>query len=176
MRTALAPTALRLPTPPAVRAPPHDAPYAFRSFRVNLALSDAGRSPYVRLVYEHRHQPLLSRRQFVVRLVRHVVFASLILAVSLAVGMAGYRVFERLEWVSAFLNSAMLLGGMGPVDAPQTRGGKLFAGFYALYAGLVFIVVGGLVVAPALHRLLHRVHLGDDSRDSNERSRERNAG
>ena len=121
-------------------------------------------------MYEHRHQPLLSRRQFILRLVQHVGLASLILAVSLAGGMAGYRAFERLEWVSAFLNSAMLLGGMGPVDAPQTRGGKLFAGFYALYAGLVFIVVGGLVIAPALHRLLHRVHLGDDSPDSEERS------
>ncbi|MCY7378208.1 MAG: hypothetical protein LH467_02580 [Gemmatimonadaceae bacterium] len=121
------------------------------------------RAPYVRLVYEHRHQPLLPRRQFVLRVVRHAGVASVILAVSLAVGMAGYREFERLQWDSSFLNSAMLLGGMGPVDAPQTRGGKLFAGFYALYAGLVFIVVGGLVIAPALHRLLHRVHLGDET-------------
>ncbi|MEO7713886.1 MAG: hypothetical protein ABIV10_13295 [Gemmatimonadaceae bacterium] len=114
-------------------------------------------------MYEHRHQPLLPRRQFVLRVVRHAGVASAILAVSLAVGMAGYREFERLQWDSTFLNSAMLLGGMGPVDAPQTRGGKLFAGFYALYAGLVFIVVGGLVIAPALHRLLHRVHLGDET-------------
>ncbi len=121
------------------------------------------RAPYVRRVYEHRHQPLLPRRQFVLRVVRHAGVASAILAVSLAVGMAGYREFERLQWDSTFLNSAMLLGGMGPVDAPQTRGGKLFAGFYALYAGLVFIVVGGLVIAPALHRLLHRVHLGDET-------------
>ena len=114
-------------------------------------------------MYEHRRQPLLPRRRFVLRLLQHFGYATLILVLSLGVGMAGYRAYEGLDWTSAFLNSAMLLGGMGPVDAPHTRAGKLFAGGYALYAGLVFIVTGGLVVAPALHRLLHRVHLGDEA-------------
>jgi len=77
---------------------------------------------------------------------------------SLGIGMAGYEHFEDLPWRDAFLNSAMLLGGMGPVDAPKTPGGKLFAGAYALYAGLVFLVAIGIVLAPLLHRLMHRFH------------------
>ena len=72
--------------------------------------------------------------------------------------MAGYSHFERLPWRDAFLNSAMLLGGMGPVETPATPGGKLFAGLYALYAGLVFLIVAGIVIAPVVHRMLHQFH------------------
>ena len=85
-------------------------------------------------------------------------------AVSLGIGMAGYGWFERMSPLEAFLNSAMLLGGMGPVDNPKTAAGKLFAGLYALYAGLVFLFAAGIMVAPVVHRTLHRFHLDDDSR------------
>lgn len=115
-------------------------------------------------MYEHRHQPLIPRPQFARRLLRHSVYTVLVITVSLGAGMAGYHAFERLGWMDAFLNSAMLLGGMGPVNAPRTNAGKLFAGMYALYAGLVFIVAGGLLLAPALHRLIHRFHLESDAR------------
>lgn len=77
---------------------------------------------------------------------------------SLLIGMAGYASFEGLPWLDAFLDAAMLLGGMGPVESPRTDGGKLFAGLYALYAGLVFLVATGVVLAPILHRLLHKFH------------------
>ena len=77
-------------------------------------------------------------------------------------GMAGYGYFEHLPWRDAFLNAAMLMGGMGPVDAPQTDGGKLFAGLYALYAGLVFLVAAGLVFAPVVHRVMHKFHWEQD--------------
>src|ERR1700694_2692343 len=110
-------------------------------------------------MYEHRRSPLLPARLYYIRLARHAAVALAILLVSLGAGMAGYSYFEGLGWRDAFLNSAMLLGGMGPVDAPQTPGGKLFAGFYALYAGLVFLVTGGILLAPIVHRLLHRFHL-----------------
>src|SRR6185503_3866912 len=110
-------------------------------------------------VYEPRHEPLLPRREFARRLLRHVGYTIPLLAVSLLLGMVGYRVFAGLDWVSAVLNSAMLLGWMGPVDAPHTTAGKLFAGMYALYAGLVFIVVSGVLLAPMLHRVLHWLHL-----------------
>lgn len=73
--------------------------------------------------------------------------------------MIGYVIFERLSWIDAFLNASMLLGGMGPVDPPQTTEGKLFAGLYALYAGLVFIVTAALVFTPILHRLMHHFHV-----------------
>ena len=122
-------------------------------------------------MYEHRRQPLLSRPRFLLRLARHAAGAGVVVLASLAAGMIGYHGFERLDWVAAFLNSAMLLGGMGPVDAPRTTDGKLFAGFYALYAGLVFIVVGGFLAAPVIHRVLHRFHLeGDETERGGERS------
>lgn len=96
------------------------------------------------------------------RMLRHVAVAVLLLVVSIVIGMVGYEYFEQLSWRSAFLNSAMLLGGMGPVDAPHSDGGKLFAGLYALYAGLVFIVVAGLILAPLVHRVMHKFHWAQD--------------
>ena len=84
------------------------------------------------------------------------------LMASLMVGMVGYEHFERLPWRDAFLNAAMLLGGMGPVDAPRPDGGKVFAGLYALYAGLVFLVTVALVLTPIVHRILHRFHWEQD--------------
>jgi hypothetical protein len=109
-------------------------------------------------MYEPRNHPPLSGRHFARRLAGHVAIACSIVASSLLIGMAGYEHYEQLPWRDAFMNSAMLLGGMGPVDAPQTPGGKVFAGFYALYAGLIFLVVAALLVAPVFHRLLHKLH------------------
>ena len=109
-------------------------------------------------MYEHRHQRPIPRHHFVRRLVVHFVASMALILASLFLGMAGYHYYEALPWRDAFLNSAMLLGGMGPVDSPQTDGGKLFAGLYALYCGLVFLVGAALIVAPALHRMLHLFH------------------
>jgi len=109
-------------------------------------------------VYESHKHPPLTRKHFLRRLALHVASATALLLVSLLIGMSGYGYFEDLAWRDAFLNSAMLLGGMGPVDAPGTDGGKVFAGLYALYAGLAFIVATGLVFIPVLHRLLHEFH------------------
>jgi len=109
-------------------------------------------------IYESRKDSLLPRRRFLGRLAIHAMLALCLLAVSLAAGVAGYMHFENLTALDAFLNSAMLLGGMGPVNAPVTAGGKLFAGLYALYAGLVFIVCAALMLTPVLHRVLHAFH------------------
>lgn len=79
--------------------------------------------------------------------------------VSWLVGTTGYRVFEGMSWIDAILNAAMILGGMGPVTPLQTTAGKLFASFYALFAGIVFLVSVAILLAPHLHRLLHRLHL-----------------
>lgn len=108
--------------------------------------------------YESRTQRLLPRRGFVRRLLLHLSAAAALMLVSLAIGIAGYAYFEGLPWLDGFVNSAMLLGGMGPVDAPKTDAGKLFAGLYALYAGLVFIVTVGVALVPILHRMLHKFH------------------
>jgi hypothetical protein len=114
-------------------------------------------------MYESRKHPPLPGPLFIRRVLRHVAAAAALVVVSLLLGMAGYMAFEHLPWRDAFLNSAMLLGGMGPVDAPKTDVGKLFAGFYALYAGLVFIVTAGLMLAPLVHRVLHQFHWEKDA-------------
>jgi hypothetical protein len=113
-------------------------------------------------MYERKSQPPIPPQRFARRMLRHVVAAVAVLVLSLVLGIAGYEYFERLPWRDAFLNSAMLMGGMGPVDAPRTDGGKVFAGLYALYAGLVFLVASGLVFAPVVHRVLHRFHWEQD--------------
>ncbi|SRR5713226_3594822 len=113
-------------------------------------------------MYEPRDAPLAPPSVFLWRVMRHAVFASLVVAVSLAGGMWGYMHFEHLGWRDAFLNAAMLLGGMGPVETPITPGGKLFAGLYALYAGLIFLVAVGIILAPLVHRLMHQFHLEQD--------------
>ncbi len=82
--------------------------------------------------------------------------------VSLGIGMAGYRGFEGLSWLDAFLNSAMILSGMGPVATMHTAAGKLFAGCYALYSGLALITTVAVIFAPIFHRFLHKFHLEAD--------------
>ena len=109
-------------------------------------------------MYESKRQPPLPRSRFLQRLAFHLAVALVLLAVSLAIGMIGYVALEKLSWMDAFLNAAMLLGGMGPVNPPQTSSGKLFAGLYALYAGLVFIATAALLFTPVLHRLMHHFH------------------
>ena len=116
--------------------------------------------------FEHHSQPLLPFRLFLRRLVRHFSWSLVVVAASLAVGMVGYHVTEGLGWVDAYLNAAMLLGGMGPVDPPRTVPGKLFAGTYALYAGLLVIALAGILLAPVLHRLLHRLHASSEAADA----------
>jgi sterol desaturase/sphingolipid hydroxylase (fatty acid hydroxylase superfamily) len=116
-------------------------------------------------MYEARGTEPISTRAFALRVARHLLFSLGLLAGSLAIGMAGYMGFEALAWRDAFLNSAMLLGGMGPVDKPATDGGKVFAGIYALYAGLLFIFVLALLLAPVAHRILHRFHWEQDRGD-----------
>jgi hypothetical protein len=113
-------------------------------------------------MYEAKAHPPIPPERFAKRVLLHFAAALAVLVLSLALGMVGYEYFENLPWRDAFLNAAMLMGGMGPVDAPRTNGGKVFAGLYALYAGLVFLAAAGLVFAPILHRLLHRFHWEQD--------------
>lgn len=112
-------------------------------------------------MYESKQHRPLTHSQFVRRVLSHLLGAMVLLAASLGAGMLGYVHFEHLSWMDAFLNSAMLLGGMGPVNAPQSDAGKFFAGLYAMYAGLVFIVTAALLFTPIMHRVLHRFHWDD---------------
>jgi hypothetical protein len=109
--------------------------------------------------FEHRSQPVLKSRQFLFRLAYSMFVGLVLIAVSLLIGMTGYHQLEHLNWLDSFLDASMLLGGMGPVHTPVTSGGKLFAGLYALYCGLAVIAVAGVMLAPVVHRLLHKLHV-----------------
>ena len=113
-------------------------------------------------MYETRKQPLLRPKDFLRRVLGHLAAVCVLLLGSVAIGMAGYMHFERLSALDAFLDTSMLLGGMGPVHIPVTDDGKLFAGFFALYAGIVFIATAALLLGPMAHRVLHRFHLDND--------------
>ncbi|HEY4484720.1 MAG TPA: hypothetical protein VI702_00150 [Nitrospiria bacterium] len=114
-------------------------------------------------MFEHRKAPLLPRQAFFARLALSAGLGFVMIAASLGIGIMGYHYFENLPWVDAFANAAMILSGMGPLTALQTDSGKLFAGFYALFSGLVFIIIIGLVFAPVVHRFLHKFHLESGS-------------
>ena len=109
-------------------------------------------------MYESRRQQPVPRARFAQRVAMHLGIAVGLVLASLLAGMLGYVCLEGLSALDAFLNAAMLLGGMGPIHTPVTPAGKLFAGLYALYAGLVFIVTAAIVFTPIVHRVLHRLH------------------
>jgi len=110
-------------------------------------------------MYEHRAHHLLAWPAFLRRAFRHVLLALAILGCAVGIGTLGYRTVGRLPWVDAFLNGSMILSGMGPVDRMEGTPAKLFAAFYALFSGLVFIGVVGVVLAPWLHRMMHWLHV-----------------
>jgi hypothetical protein len=111
------------------------------------------------MAFEWHHYKLISRREFASRYVRWGFVAIPILLGSLALGICGYHYIEGIPWVDSLLNASMILGGMGPVDSLHTTAGKLFASFYALYSGLLLISLAGLMLAPVVHRLLHKFHI-----------------
>lgn len=120
------------------------------------------------MIYEHYRQPLISRTAFFLRILLHVAIALGIVIVSLAIGIIGYHVFEGLSLIDATVNASMILGGMGPVNQLNTNAGKLFASFYALFSGIVFLVAVAVILAPVVHRILHRFHFEGDSQGSDD--------
>jgi len=110
-------------------------------------------------MFERRHEPLISREVYLRRVVRSGGMAFAAIVAALFLGVSGYHWIEGLPWVDSILNAAMILGGMGPVAELHTTAGKLFAAAYALFSGLMFIVVAGLLFAPVIHRFLHAFHL-----------------
>jgi hypothetical protein len=115
--------------------------------------------------FERTNEPLAAHPTFVLRIAAHVGVALVLVGAAFAVGILGYRTTEHMPWLDAMLNAAMILGGMGPVNELHTNAGKVFATFYSLFSGIVFLVSVGFMVAPAAHRLLHRLHLEEDSQD-----------
>ncbi len=103
--------------------------------------------------------PLLPRPLFIRKVRNFALIAAVMVGISWLIGILGYRILEHMAWIDAILNSAMILGGMGPVNPLQTNAGKLFASFYALFSGIIFLVSVGVFIAPIFHRLLHIFHL-----------------
>jgi hypothetical protein len=116
-------------------------------------------------MYERHHTPPIPMGKFILRMAGHICLAQLVVVFSLCIGMIGYMHFEHLAWRDAFLNASMLLGGMGPIKTDLSEPGKLFAGIYALYSGLVFIAVMSIMLAPVVHRVLHHFHWIDQRED-----------
>lgn len=120
--------------------------------------------------FERHREPLAARRVFIGRLLRSIAIAGAIVAVSLMGGMTGYVATEGMGLVDAFANAAMILSGMGPLSPLTSDAGKLFAGIFALYSGLVLVMVSGIILAPVAHRVLHSLHVPDEDPVNSNRS------
>jgi hypothetical protein len=117
-------------------------------------------------VFEHHSQPLASRSVFFLRILYSFLMTALVIAVSLGLGTWGYHALGGLDWIDALLNASMSLTGMGPVNAMETTAGKLFATFYCLFSGIIFLTMMAIMLAPAYHRFMHRFHIEDEPASS----------
>jgi len=132
-----------------------------------MALESGGVRPWpcyrCGMPFEHHRQPLASRRHFARRLLKFAGYSCAFLSFSLLLGVAGYHGFCGLGWVDALLNASMILTGMGPVAPLPSDGAKIFASAYAVFSGVAFLTTFSILIAPILHRVLHRLHLNDDA-------------
>jgi len=110
-------------------------------------------------MYEKFHMKLISLPTFLSRLLKSLLWVLLLISIALWIGMLGYHVYEQIPWVDAFVNASMILSGMGPVSTLATEAGKIFAGFYALFSGLFFILTMSIILSPMAHRLFHQLHI-----------------
>lgn len=113
-------------------------------------------------MYESKTEPLLTWRQFAQRMLGHGAVAAAIIAIALLLGIVGYHFSEHIPWIDALLEASMILSGMGPVHDPAHTAGKLFASGYALFSGVVFLGLAAVILAPVIHRVLHKFHLDED--------------
>jgi len=116
-------------------------------------------------MFEHKKQKLATRQAFLRRMLLCVAVAAGVIAAALGIGIIGYHWTAGLTWIDSLLNASMILGGMGPVNPLTSDGAKLFASFYALFSGLVFIVVTGILLGPVVHRIMHRFHIDQSDLD-----------
>lgn len=114
-------------------------------------------------MFENKRTPPIGKREFASRVLRHLTIAVVLIVFSLGGGVLGYHFLGQLSWVDSLLNASMILGGMGPVDPLPSDAAKVFASAYALFSGLVFIGVAGLMLGPFVHRMVHRFHWDDDA-------------
>jgi hypothetical protein len=113
-------------------------------------------------MFERKQEKLAPISVFVRRMAASVVMAAVLIAITLSIGITGYHLFAGFDWVDSLLEASMILGGMGPINPLTTTGAKIFASGFALFSGLIFIAVMGIVLAPATHRMLHKFHIDEN--------------
>ena len=113
-------------------------------------------------MYEPKNKPLLSPKEFARRILRSFFVSVIFLCISLFIGMSGYHWICKLDWVDSLLNASMILTGMGPVNQMTTESAKIFASFYALFSGIAFLSMVGVLIAPVAHRFMHKFHLEEE--------------
>jgi hypothetical protein len=113
-------------------------------------------------MFERKHEKLASKSVFLRRMVRSAFMAGALISVALFIGILGYRFIAGFDWIDSLLEASMILGGMGPINSLATTGAKMFASGYALFSGLVFIAIMGIILAPVTHRMLHKFHIDED--------------
>ena len=111
--------------------------------------------------FEHTTKPLLPRNEYYKRVFRYALFAVLLIAGSLAIGIVGYHYLNHLSWIDALVNASMILTGMGPVDPLTNDAAKYFASFYSIFSGVVFLSTVAVFLSPIVHRFLHKIHISD---------------
>jgi uncharacterized protein involved in cysteine biosynthesis len=109
-------------------------------------------------MYEHKTQPLVPTSVFYQRVIRHIIIASLLILICLTIGILGYHYTDNISWIDSLHNASMILSGMGPVVELKSVGGKIFSSAYALFSGVVFLSIVGFILAPAIHRIFHRLN------------------
>ena len=114
-------------------------------------------------MFEKRQEPLVPTHVFAGRLLNFLLFSLFVMSFALCLGVLGYHHFAKLDWIDALLNASMILSGMGPVDPLPDDAAKLFASFYALFSGIVFISTAGILLTPMFHRVLHKFHIEGES-------------
>ena len=113
-------------------------------------------------MFERKHEKLAPVSVFIRRIALSLITAGVLVLAALFIGIAGYHWIAGLEWVDALLDASMILGGMGPVKQLASNSAKIFASGYALFSGLIFIAVMGIVFSPIVHRMLHKFHIDDN--------------
>jgi hypothetical protein len=119
--------------------------------------------------FERRHEKLAPINVFLTRMASSMGIGAMMLAGALSIGIAGYHWIGNLDWIDSLVEASMILAGMGPVNPLVTTSAKFFGSIYALFSGVVFIALMGIVLSPVAHRMMHRFHLDDDELRKSQR-------
>ena len=115
-------------------------------------------------MYESKNEPLLSRREFALRMLLHIVWAMMVVLSVVLIGVFAHLWLEtHVSWQDALLNTALIVGGIGPYIVPTTMGGKIFFSLYGIFIGLMFVATLSLILAPIAHRIIHVFHMDDEA-------------